>query len=198
MGRPTKLTKELQARICAELEKGHFRRFAAGLVGIDEATLQRWYHRGASEPKGIYADFHDAVNLAEAKWVDTANDMLRASAAQNPKSIQFALSRRHADLYGRRDNVEHHSPEDKAAEQGALREMLLERLGKFLPDPSEPAAPAPAPIPAPSAPLTPAEDPPAPAPETPDSARREQRDVCAACDGPWDESHVCEGSTHAR
>ncbi|WP_237079805.1 hypothetical protein [Myxococcus xanthus] len=45
-------------------------------------------------------------------------------------------------LYGRRDNVESKSPEDQAADTAALRELLIDRLGKFLPDELPASAPA--------------------------------------------------------
>lgn len=67
MARPTKLTPTLQALICARLEQGEFRRSAAALAGIDEATLQRWYHRGATEPKSVFGWFRAAVDAAEEK-----------------------------------------------------------------------------------------------------------------------------------
>ncbi|MCP3163323.1 hypothetical protein [Myxococcus qinghaiensis] len=142
MARPTKLTPELQADICAHLERGLFRRAVAGLVGVEEHTLSRWYHRGAGEQRGLYRDFFLSVNEAEAKFMAGATDMLQAAASHNPKHVQWLLSRRFPDLYGRRDNVEVQAPEDKAADEKALRELLMERLGRFLPDAPEPEASA--------------------------------------------------------
>lgn len=140
MARPTKLTPELQSDICAHLERGLFRRAAAGLVGVEEHTLSRWYHRGAGESRGLYRAFFLAVNEAEAKFMAGATDMLQAAASHNPKHVQWLLSRRFPDLYGRRDNVEAQAPEDKAADEKALRELLMERLGRFLPDGAEAGA----------------------------------------------------------
>ncbi|WP_375757974.1 hypothetical protein [Corallococcus exercitus] len=138
MARPSKLTPELQALICGHLERGLFRRAVAGLVGINEQTLSRWFHRGAGEERGVYRDFHLAVSAAEARFMQSATDMLMAAAAHNPKHVQWLLSRRFPELYGRRDNVEEKAPEDKAADEVALRELLMERLGRFLPDAPEP------------------------------------------------------------
>ncbi|WP_338865165.1 hypothetical protein [Myxococcus stipitatus] len=142
MARPTKLTPERQSEICAHLERGLFRRAAAGLTGIEEHTLSQWYHRGAGEERGLYRDFYLAVNAAEAKFMAGATDMLQSAASHNPKHVQWLLSRRFPDLYGRRDNVEAQAPEDKAADEQALRELLMERLGRFLPDEPEPEASA--------------------------------------------------------
>ncbi|TQF12489.1 hypothetical protein FJV41_28820 [Myxococcus llanfairpwllgwyngyllgogerychwyrndrobwllllantysiliogogogochensis] len=134
MARPTKLTPELQQQICDHLRSGLFRRAAAGLVGVDEQTLSRWFHRGASEPRGLYREFFVAVNRAEAEFMQGATETLQAAATTNPKHVQWLLSRRFPELYGRRDNVESKSPEDQTADTAALRELLIDRLGKFLPD----------------------------------------------------------------
>lgn len=66
MARPTKLTPELQAKICGLLSRGHFRRAVAALVGVDDQTLSRWFLRGAGEKSGIYRDFFVAVTDAKA------------------------------------------------------------------------------------------------------------------------------------
>ncbi|WIG98349.1 transposase family protein [Myxococcus sp. SDU36] len=142
MARPTKLTPELQQQICEHLRSGLFRRAAAGLVGVDEQTVSRWFHRGASEARGLYREFFVAVDRAEAEFMQGATETLQAAATTNPKHVQWLLSRRFPELYGRRDNVEAKSPEDQAADTAALRELLIDRLGKFLPD--EPPASAPA------------------------------------------------------
>lgn len=137
MAPPSKLTPELQAEICGHLERGLFRRAVAGLVGVSEQTLSRWFHRGANEQRGSYRAFHLAVSAAEARFMQSATDMLMAAASHNPKHVQWLLSRRFPELYGRKDNVEAHAPEDKAADERALRELLMDRLGRFLPDAQE-------------------------------------------------------------
>nr|WP_217442844.1 hypothetical protein [Myxococcus sp. CA033] len=116
------------------MRSGLFRRAASGLVGVDEQTLSRWYHRGASEPRGLYREFFVAVNRAEAEFMQGATETLQAASTTNPKHVQWLLSRRFPELYGRRDNVEAKSPEDQSADTAALRELLIDRLGKFLPD----------------------------------------------------------------
>ncbi|RKI14262.1 hypothetical protein D7Y15_15360 [Corallococcus sp. AB030] len=140
MAPPTKLTPELQAEICGHLERGLFRRAVAGLVGINEQTLSRWFHRGAGEERGRFHEFFLAVSAAEARFMQSATDMLMAAAAHNPKHVQWLLSRRFPELYGRRDNVSEVAPEDKAADERALRELLMDRLGRLLPDAPEATA----------------------------------------------------------
>ncbi|NVJ20493.1 hypothetical protein HUW62_04555 [Myxococcus sp. AM011] len=147
MARPTKLTPEIQKQICDYLRSGLFRRAASGLVGVDEQTLSRWFHRGASEARGPYREFFVAVNRAEAEFMQSATETLQAASTTNPKHVQWLLSRRFPELYGRRDNVEAKSPEDQTADTAALRELLIDRLGKFLPDEPPPPADAATPVP---------------------------------------------------
>ncbi|QSQ17189.1 hypothetical protein [Myxococcus landrumensis] len=145
MAPPTKLTHELIGAFCEHLRNGLFRRAAAGLVGVEEHSISRWFHRGASEARGLYREFFVAVNRAEAEFMQSATETLQAASTTNPKHVQWLLSRRFPELYGRRDNVEAKSPEDQAADTVALRELLIDRLGKFLPDepaPSDVAQPS--------------------------------------------------------
>ncbi|RJS14623.1 hypothetical protein DRW03_34680 [Corallococcus sp. H22C18031201] len=140
MAAHSKLTHELIRAFCDHLRNGLFRRAAAGLCGVEEHSVSRWLHRGAGEQRGLYREFFVEVNRAEAEFMQSATETLQAAATTNPKHVQWLLSRRFPELYGRRDNVEAKSPEDQAADTAALRELLLDRLGKFLPD--EPPAPA--------------------------------------------------------
>lgn len=134
MARPTKLTKELQDKVCEFLEKGNTRKASAALVLIDEVTFSRWYHRGAREEKGQYRDFFLRVNEAEAKCQDTGVETIRAGSVGNPKLVLNFMGRRFPSDWGRRDNVETVSVEDMAAKQQATRELLIERLEKLLPE----------------------------------------------------------------
>lgn len=153
-GRPTKLSAELQKQFCDLIAtEGMFRRHAAAIVGVPERTIANWYHRGAKEERGRYRDFFLAVDAAEAMFAQVGLTMLKAVGAKDPKVVQWLLSRRFPELYGRKDNVEDTNPEDRAAQAQATRTLLLERLERLFPEPQvtpelEPAAlPAPAPDP---------------------------------------------------
>lgn len=49
MGRPTKLTPELQAKLCGLLREGKFFRHACNACGVDENTVNGWLSK-AKEP----------------------------------------------------------------------------------------------------------------------------------------------------
>jgi hypothetical protein len=67
MGRPTKLTPELSAKICEYVRIGLHVDTAAAYVGIAEKTFYRWMERGRSAKRGIYADFVEDLRRAEAQ-----------------------------------------------------------------------------------------------------------------------------------
>lgn len=66
MARPTKLTPEVQATICAALRDGNYRATSAAAAGIHRNTLIDWEKRG-EQGEGIYADFLTAMQQAEAE-----------------------------------------------------------------------------------------------------------------------------------
>lgn len=150
MGRPSKLTPDLQEQICKPIrEYGMFRRRAAALVNIPEVTVSEWYTRGAREDAGRYHDFYLAINHAEAFFQDRALDTLKAGCAHNPQLLLKFLGRRFPEEFGRQDNVEVVSVEDQAAQEQAAISLLFERLERLLPEsaetvPAEKALPPPA------------------------------------------------------
>lgn len=149
----SKLTPELIAKIVPMMaEDGLHRRAVSALIGIDEVTFSRWYHRGARNEKGdrLYHEFWLAVNDAEARYMQAAHKTLASAAGRNPKILMWQLSRRFPDLYGRKDNVDPVTPEDQASKIASMREQLIERLEKLFPEEPEPT---PAAVPEPVAPV---------------------------------------------
>lgn len=127
--------------MCVKLAEGLHRRHAAAAFDLDETTFSRWFHRGAGEESGPYREFFLAVQRAEAAFAESGLQTLKSMAVSDAKIIQWQLSRRFPDLYGRRDNVEKENPEDRAAQLNELRQTLVERFQKLCPEPEpEPVA----------------------------------------------------------
>lgn len=142
MARPTKLTRDLIAKVRPLLcDEGLHRRDVAALIGVDEVTFSRWYHRGARNEKGdkLFYEFYLAVQQAEAEFKQSAHKTLQGASGRNPKILMWLLSRRFADQYGRKDNADPVTPEDQAQRAESLRELLIERLEKLVPEEPEPA-----------------------------------------------------------
>jgi hypothetical protein len=106
-GRPTKLTPELQERICLAIRAGNYIEVAASFAGIHKDTFYRWLKRGARASRGIYREFSDAVEKALAD--SEAGDVARISKAAEQGHWQAAawrLERKHPQRWGRRDRVQ--------------------------------------------------------------------------------------------
>jgi hypothetical protein len=130
-GGKTKLTAETQEKICQYLRAGCFRRTAAALVRIDEATFSRWYQTGAREPRGRLRTFFEEVNLAEAQFEAAGLAQMRIAAQAHPKAWMLLLSRRFPSRWGRRDNVMEADTAPGQANVEELRELLLSRLERL-------------------------------------------------------------------
>lgn len=94
MGRPPKLTPEVQGRFIQALKLGLTMDLAASYAGIGKATVYRWMKKGEEE-SGIYRDFRDAVK--EAEGVCAAQCMariLRAAEGGSWQSAAWIMERR--------------------------------------------------------------------------------------------------------
>lgn len=101
MGRPTKLTPELQEAICEEVRNGIFPETAAQKCGVHRATWYRWQALGrdGEEP---YSDLCDAVARARAEaeidLVKTVN--IHARMPKGAQAAQWLLERLNRERFG--------------------------------------------------------------------------------------------------
>jgi hypothetical protein len=102
MGRPTKLTPEVQQTILTFLGTGAYIETASVAAGICKKTLYNWLRRGADEEEP-YAAFLHAVEKAqaEADLRDLKTIRQAANAGQWPAAA-WRLERRHPGQWGRR------------------------------------------------------------------------------------------------
>jgi transposase len=103
-GRPTKLTPELQAKICSAIQAGNFIEIAAAYAGIRKATLHNWLRRGARQTQGIYHAFSEAAEkaLADSEARDVAL-IAKAAADGQWQAAAWRLERKFPDRWGRRE-----------------------------------------------------------------------------------------------
>jgi hypothetical protein len=105
IGRPTKLTKEIQQAIVVAIQSCNYTEVAAAYAGIDKATFYRWMERGESEPDGIYRDFRDAIRKAEAEAEVYATATLRKAMPDTPSAATWFLERKFQERWGRKEQV---------------------------------------------------------------------------------------------
>jgi hypothetical protein len=102
MGRPLKLTADLQAKLVQALALGSTRRAACEYAGIGEATLREWLTRRGA----VYSALAAAIKEAEAKSTIGALAKIQKAATDGQwQAAAWLLERRHPEEYGRRQVV---------------------------------------------------------------------------------------------
>jgi transposase len=108
MGRPTKLTSEVQKRICDALSVGATHRLACEYGGISHETLYTWLHKG-TDGKAPYVEFVDAFTRAQGTAaVGWLAKIEQAASAGDWRAAAWKLEKRYAEGYGKqRQDVTH-------------------------------------------------------------------------------------------
>jgi transposase len=132
MGRPTKLTPEVQDKIVAALRAGNYQETAAMYAGVEARTFYRWMERGESDgtEDEPYRQFRQAVEKAKADA--EVRDIALIDKAAHDGSWQAAawkLERKFPNRWGRVTRTEISGPEGKPVEVRTSVEAILEALG---------------------------------------------------------------------
>jgi len=108
IGRPTKLTPELQDKICSYIAAGNYLVTACQAVGVSYDAFNDWTNRAKAQEGnggGIYCQFLHAVKKAEAIAEMEMTSIARQAASQK-KDGYLAITvneRRHPERWGRKD-----------------------------------------------------------------------------------------------
>ena len=106
MGRPTKLTPELQADLVRFLRGGVYVTDACALVGIDQGTYHRWVAKAAEDDAPEeFREFREAVEKARAEAVARNVALVQKAADHSWQAAAWWLERSRPDQYGRRTNL---------------------------------------------------------------------------------------------
>jgi hypothetical protein len=99
-GRKTKLTGDVQARICKAIRAGTPFKLACEYGGIGVSTFYQWLERGERE-SGEYAEFREAVKAAEADAVVALLAKINLAATEHWQAAAWILERRYPHEFGR-------------------------------------------------------------------------------------------------
>ena len=119
MGRPTKLTPELQERFVAYVRAGNYIETVCAACGISTPTYYSWRER-AEAGEEPFLGFLSAVKEAESNAEMEAVEGILTHAAETWQAFAWYLERRHQSRWKRTDKVE--------------QEVTVKKEG---PDPSE-------------------------------------------------------------
>jgi hypothetical protein len=116
-GAPTKLTPDIQEKICNLLRVGNYVETAAACAGIGKAALYAWLRRGAREKKGLYYEFSYAVEKAQAEGEAHAVAAISKAMPTNWQAAAWRLERKFPARWGRAANQEEE-------QKGQLAQMM--------------------------------------------------------------------------
>jgi hypothetical protein len=101
-GRPTKLTPELQTKICDIIRVGNYASVACKLVGITEQTLYSWLKRG-TKGESPFKEFMESVELAEGLAEAELLTKVRNKTGEDWRAAMNILSRRWPARWAKRE-----------------------------------------------------------------------------------------------
>lgn len=106
-GRRSKLTPEVQKRICDALRDGNYVYAACAAGGISEETYYRWIETGEAAQTGPYYDFavatREAITDAEMELVA----MWKSHMPSTWIAVAAFMERRYPERWGRKDQLRH-------------------------------------------------------------------------------------------
>lgn len=106
MGRPTKLNPTVQAAVVQAIAGGNTRETSAAFAGITKNTFYEWLARGRAAQSGLYREFADAIEKAEADAVAVSVALIRRAAQTQWQAAAWWLERRYSEEWGRKDRVD--------------------------------------------------------------------------------------------
>jgi predicted site-specific integrase-resolvase len=106
IGRQTKLTPQLQARIVQVLEAGNYIEAACDYVGINQDTYHEWVKRGKrgnkADREAGYSEFSEAVKRAQAQAEILSVARIRKAGQEGEWTADaWYLERSHPERWGR-------------------------------------------------------------------------------------------------
>lgn len=109
MGRKTKLTPELQTKICDIIAQGNYISTACLACGISERAYFSWMSKGEKgngSSEGIYKQFVRAVKKAEAQAQSELVGTIKKASKTTWQASAWLLERKQPGMWGQRP-IEH-------------------------------------------------------------------------------------------
>jgi hypothetical protein len=106
MGRPTKLTPDVQRLIVEAVAAGNYYEAASERGGIDYKTFRRWMVEGEAAKSGAKRDFFLAVSKAQADAEVAVVAHWRRQIPDNWQAARDFLARRFPERWGPKDKLE--------------------------------------------------------------------------------------------
>ena len=105
VGRPTKLTPEVQEKICNAIRAGNYYEAACAYAGIGYSTFRAWMIKGEKAKSGKYREFMEAIKKAEYEAEARLVAQWQKHMPENWQAIATFLERRYPERWGKRVDV---------------------------------------------------------------------------------------------
>lgn len=127
MGRETRLTPDVEDRICELVRQGNYLSTAARAAGVGYATVKTWMSRGTQEgdEHELHRAFRAAVQRAERESEQELVAMVRNHAKEDWRAAIALLERRAPKRWSKNSNVK----VDGKIEHKGLGEFLSTAFG---------------------------------------------------------------------
>jgi hypothetical protein len=99
-GRPSKLTPEVQQRLCDAIAAGNYYQAACGYAGISYKVFREWMLKGEKARSGQFRDFRDAVTKAKTDAEVQVVAFWRAQLPSDWRACRDFLARRYPQRWG--------------------------------------------------------------------------------------------------
>ena len=158
-GRPSKLSTDLQEKLCGLISRGHYATTACAAVGLGEATYFRWMELGVDhletrngkrtriKAKSPFKEFREAVERAKAQAQMFAMEAIRDAAfdvvagpnkttkvrAKNWTAAAWFLERTAPNQFARRE-VQHQVPGDTVRNPDTPAKKIVRFGGRYKQD----------------------------------------------------------------
>jgi transposase len=115
-GRRSKLTPELQEKLCGLVRGGNYYSVAAQACGICRRTLYEWIQRGEAATKKTdpYLHFLHALKKADAEAEAQDVLIIKSASKRSWQAAAWLLERKRFERWARRDRLEHSGPGGEA------------------------------------------------------------------------------------
>ena len=106
MGRPSKLSPEIQERICSALRGGNYESAAAASAGVGSSTVRQWLQWGRDAKSARYVAFLTAVTRAREDAELRLVELWQEAMPNDWRAIAEFLARRYPERWGKRERAE--------------------------------------------------------------------------------------------
>jgi len=102
-GRPSKLTPELQEKLCGFIRAGNYETTAAEACGVSESTYFNWKAKGEKAQRGKYRDFLEDIKKAIAQAEALHVQRIVNAGSAHWQASAWYLERKHHERWGRKE-----------------------------------------------------------------------------------------------